>query len=277
MTTQLCLVRTRLDLALVTGLVDAGQLGTPARRILVVAAAGETPEAGQWLADQPGFDRLAARYAGVVQYNEAVHPNHPREWRPRPSEEPMWERYFRAVWGLGDGPLEVVAPELHRPPGGSLAVVLADAAVRAYLAGPPAYGPTPQRLPVRLGHRVQQFHYLDVAPPLAPLALAEWGIVATPVPPSRLAWGADDAGARPSVDGLAELGLGRPGSAVRQLVGLLPRRRRVRWLVCCALHRSRTGAARAYADRLRRRLLAARDGARTAGMPPDPDHFPAIP
>ena len=241
MTTQLCLVRTRLDLATVAVMVAADLLGTPHRRVLVVADVAEVPETSRRLADEPGFGTLAAGFDDLVDYNDAVHPNHPMEWRPRRTEEPMWERYFRAVWGLGSRPLEVVAPDLHLPPGGSLAVLLADARVLAYLSGPPVPADSPalagppnlvepageagSRLPIRLARRMEQLPYLDPAPMLVAIGLAAWGRVPTPNAELRPGRENDGANRKASSGSLAREGLGST-SLLRLLLARLPGRRR---------------------------------------------------
>lgn len=243
MTTQLCLVRTRLDLATLAAMVAAGLLGTPFRRVLIVADVTEVPETSRRLADEPGFGSLAAGFDDLVDYNDAVHPNHPAEWRPRQTEEPMWERYFRAVWRLGSGPLEVVAPDPHLPPGSSLAVVLADARVLAYLAGPSGLADSPapagppnlvepstqgearSRLPMRLARRTEQLPYLDPASMLATIGLAAWGMVPTPNAELRPGRERDGANRRWSSRSLAR---GRLRSTLvprRLLAKLLGRRR----------------------------------------------------
>ncbi|MGV8909632.1 MAG: hypothetical protein ACOH1Y_11675 [Propionicimonas sp.] len=242
MTTQLCLVRTRLDLATLAAMVAAGLLGTPSRRVLVVADVVEVPETSPRLADEPGFGTLAAGFDDLVDYNDAVHPNHPGVWRPRQTEEPMWERYFRAVWGLGSRPLEVVAPDLHLAPGSSLAVVFADARVLGYLAGPPGRADSPApagppnhvelappgkartRLPVRLARRVEQLPYLDPAPMLVAIGLAAWGRIPTPNAEQRPGRKNTGAHLRASLGSLAREGLGLT-SLARRLLARLPWRR----------------------------------------------------
>ena len=231
MTTQLCLVRTRLDLATLAAMVAAGLLGTPSRRVLVVADVVEVPETSRRLADEPGFGSLAAGFDDLVDYNDAVHPNHPGEWRPRQTEEPMWERYLRGLWGLGSRPLEVVAPDLHLPPSGSLTVVLADARVLAYLAGPPSLidpltpGQARRRLPVRLVRRMEQLPYLDPAPMLVAIGLATWGRVPTTNGMLRPGREKDGANRKASSGSRAREGL-RLTSLPRRLMARLPGRRR---------------------------------------------------
>ena len=231
MTTQLCLVRTRLDLAALAALVAADLLGSPSRRVLVVANVAEVPETSRRLRDEPGFATLAAGFDELVDYNDAVHPNHPGEWRPRRTEEPMWERYFRAVWGLGCRPLEVVAPELHVPPGRSLAVVLPDARVLSYLAGPPTLvepampGEAGSRLPMRLARRMEQLPYLDPAPMLVAIGLAAWGRVPTSKAELRPGPENDGAARKASSRSLARDGFGSI-SLARRLLASLPGRRR---------------------------------------------------
>ena len=51
----------------------------------------------------PGFAVLRDRFDGVLSWNEAISPFHPSGWAPRPDDVPMWERYLRLLWGLGDG------------------------------------------------------------------------------------------------------------------------------------------------------------------------------
>lgn len=162
---QVCEVSSFWDLVVVSTMIDEGRLGAPARRILVVANCGDVPETERRIQENPAFARLAAAFDAVIDYNDTVHPLHPTQWRPQRFEEPLWERGFRALWGLGDAPVELVVENVQRPPGLSLGLVFADAPVLAYYDNLRARTAGAAALPVRLGARLDEVAHLDRGTP----------------------------------------------------------------------------------------------------------------
>lgn len=166
---QVCEVSSFWDLVVVATMIDDGRLGTPARRVLVVANCGDIPETERRIQDNPAFGTLAAAFDAVIDYNAAVQPLHPSRWRPQRFEEPLWERGLRALWGLGDAPVELVVENVQQPPGLSLGLVFADAPVVAYYDNLRARTAGAAALPVRLGSRLDEVTHLGRGAPPHPL------------------------------------------------------------------------------------------------------------
>ncbi|MET9950585.1 polysialyltransferase family glycosyltransferase [Streptomyces sp. NPDC006339] len=182
---QIFQVSTLYGAATVAAAVDAGQFGAPghARRLLLVSHNAEVPETAVRLASMTGYERIAARFDEVVDWNEAVHPHHPSSWAPRPEEAPLWQRVFRTAWGLGPATtVEVVVESIQVNPAKALAAVFAESAVHVYADGLMSYGPTRDELPQSLACRVRRVLHLDLVPGLRPLLLTEYGVEAELVP-----------------------------------------------------------------------------------------------
>lgn len=177
---QVCEISSFWDLVVVSTMIDEGKLGTPARRVLVVANCGDVPETERRIQDNPGFGTLAAAFDAVIDYNQTVQPLHPYQWRPQRFEEPLWERAFRALWGLGDAPVELVVENVQRPPGLSLGLVFGDAPVVAYYDNLRARTVGAAPLPVRLGARLDEVTHLGLGTPSS-------GLTDRPVRVSRIA------------------------------------------------------------------------------------------
>ncbi|WP_027760427.1 polysialyltransferase family glycosyltransferase [Streptomyces sp. AA1529] len=181
---QIFEVSTLYGAATLAASVDAGQFGQPdaARRILLISNNAATPEAATRLPAMNGFERLAARFDEIVDWNEAIQPYHPSTWAPLRDEAPVWERMFRHAWGLGSAPVELVVESVHVSPAKALATVFSGSAVHVYADGLMSYGPTRERLPQWLGCRVRRLLHLDLVPGLRPLLLAEHTVVPEAVP-----------------------------------------------------------------------------------------------
>ncbi|MEU8762482.1 polysialyltransferase family glycosyltransferase [Streptomyces sp. NPDC048659] len=170
--------------ATVAAAIDAGRFGAPgdARRLLLVSNNAEIPETALRLDEMTGYDRIAARFDGTVDWNEAIHPHHPSSWAPRPEESPLWQRVFRTAWGLGTATVELVVESIQVNPAKALAAVFAESAVQVYADGLMSYGPTRDELPQSIACRVRRVLHLDLVPGLRPLLLTEYGVGAELVP-----------------------------------------------------------------------------------------------
>lgn len=160
--TQIFQVSTLYGAATVAAALDAGRFGPhDCRRVLLVSNNAEVPETSLRLDTMTGYDRIAARFDDVVDWNDAIRPHHPGSWGPRPEEVPLWQRAFRTAWDLGSGPVEVT-------------VESAD--------GLMSYGPTRDELPHLIACRIQRLLHLDLVPGLRPLLLSEYGVPCELVP-----------------------------------------------------------------------------------------------
>ena len=123
----------------------------------------------------PGFERLRGRFDGVLSWNETIAPFHPGGWSPRPDDVPLWERYLRMLWGLGDDRIELVVESIQVTPALAIAQLFPDAALDVYADGLMSYGPTRNKIDPLVGERVRRLLHLDLVPGLKPLLLAEFG------------------------------------------------------------------------------------------------------
>lgn len=183
---QLCVASTLYGAATLAAAVDAGLLGAPERRVLVISNNAETPEAQPGPQAQPGFAALAGRFDAVVSWNDVVHPFHPTDWRPRAADATLWERLLRQVWQLGDGPLELVLESIQAPPAFALAGLFLDAPIRLYSDGLMTYGPTRRSLGTQIGTRLVQVLYLELIPGLRPLVAHEYAPAGTVIPQAAM-------------------------------------------------------------------------------------------
>ncbi|MEU7027680.1 polysialyltransferase family glycosyltransferase [Streptomyces sp. NPDC046275] len=181
---QIFQVSTLYGAATAAAAVDAGLFGAPseARRLLLVSNNAEIPETAVRLETMTGYERVAARFDGVLDWNEAVHPHHPGTWAPRPEETPLWQRVLRTAWDLGAAPVELVVESIQVNPAKALAAVFAESSVHVYADGLMSYGPTRDELPQSLACRIRRVLHLDLVPGLRPLLLTEYGVGAELVP-----------------------------------------------------------------------------------------------
>ncbi len=181
-TTQVVTASTLFGAATVAAAWDAGVLPRRERTVLVVQHNVPAPETTDDFTAGPAFAALADRFDAVVAWNDVVTPYHPKEWKPRPADVPLWERLLRERWGLGDGPLEIVGESVATPPTGALVAIFSSAAVSVYADGLMVYGPTRFDLRHDVGGRVERLLHLDLLPGVRPTLLAEWDVPGVVVP-----------------------------------------------------------------------------------------------
>lgn len=182
---QIVEVSTLYGLACLSAGIAAGCFDVPdapARRILLTSNNAQVPEAAQDLRDNPEFARLAAGFDAVFSLNETLAPLHPGHWRPTPEEAPVWERAFRALWGLGAAPVELLMESIQVPPAWSLGWVFAQAPITVYADGLMSYGPTRIKLDAEVGTRIDRVVTLPLAAGIEPLLLQEFGVTQDELP-----------------------------------------------------------------------------------------------
>jgi hypothetical protein len=207
--TQLLLASTLYGAATLAAAIDAGVLPATGRRILVVSNNSPVPETAERLDQAPGFAALRGRFDAVVSWNEAISPLHPGGWWPSPDEVPLWERYFRMLWDLGDDTLDLVVESLQVAPALSFAQLFLGSPITVYADGLMSYGPTRNKLGLLVDTRIDRLLHLDLVPGLEPLLLTECGVPSQVVPGAgftnvlaEVAQAAGDAGG--SLDGLPQ-------------------------------------------------------------------------
>lgn len=187
MSTQIFVASTAFGLATVVAALEADLFEPAERRLLVLANNAAMPEASPSVADTVGFAALAARFDEVLDYNQAIAPQHPSAWNPRGVDLPLWERAFRLLWRLGEDDVRLVLESIQVSPAQALSRIFAQAPIEVYADGLMSYGPTRSPMPDDVGARIERLLHLDLVPGLAPLLLSEWGVptVLVPVPVFR--------------------------------------------------------------------------------------------
>ncbi|WP_030222659.1 polysialyltransferase family glycosyltransferase [Streptomyces bikiniensis] len=248
---QVFQVSTLYGAATLAAALDAGLFGPreDARRLLLVSHNAEIPETALRLEAMTGYDRIAARFDGVLDWNETIHPYHPAAWAPRPEEAPLWQRVLRTAWDLGDAPVELAVESIQVNPAKALAVAFAESSVHVYADGLMSYGPTRNDLAQSVACRVRRVLHLDLVPGLRPLLLSEYDVEPEIVPDAAfravLAEIAEEAAddpalARAAADGPTALLLGQYLAALNLLTAEEEEELHVRMLrgAAAAGHRS---------------------------------------
>jgi len=181
-TAQIFCASTLYGAATVVTAIDADKFRPADRRILLVANSAPIPETVEDFTVLPGFARLRDRFDEVLSWNATISPFHPGGWTTRGDDSPLWERYFRRLWKLGDDRVELVGETVEAGPAYALAQMFADSPVDVYAGGLLAYGPTRAKLDPIIGTRVRRLLYPDLVPGLKPLLLAEFGVATETLP-----------------------------------------------------------------------------------------------
>ncbi|MEU4132357.1 alpha-2,8-polysialyltransferase family protein [Streptomyces wuyuanensis] len=181
-TTQIFFASTLYGAATLAAALDSGCFAPADRRLLLVSNNATTPETAPPVDRMPGFERLRGRFDGVLSWNEAIAPFHPGGWSPRPDDVPVWERYLRMLWDLGDDRIELALESIQVNPALAVAQLFPDARLDVYADGLMSYGPTRNRIDPLVGERVRRLLHLDLVPGLTPLLLEEFGARPETVP-----------------------------------------------------------------------------------------------
>ncbi|MFD8225473.1 alpha-2,8-polysialyltransferase family protein [Streptomyces massasporeus] len=181
-TTQIFCASTLYGVATLAAAIDSGLFEEPDRRVLLVFNNSATPETTPALDEMPGFAPLREHFDEVLSWNEAIRPFHPGAWTPRADDVPLFERYLRMLWNLGDDRVSLVLESIQVAPALTVAQLFTDAPVDVYADGLMSYGPTRNKLDPLVGTRVRRLLHLDLVPGLTPMLLTEFGVPAHLVP-----------------------------------------------------------------------------------------------
>ncbi|MFF3344412.1 alpha-2,8-polysialyltransferase family protein [Streptomyces sp. NPDC002779] len=181
-TTQIFCVSTLYGAATLAAALDSECFAEADRRLLLVFNNSATPETTVAVDEMPGFESLRDHFDGVISFNEAIRPFHPGAWAPRTDDIPLFERYLRLLWGLGDDDVEIVLESIQVNPALALAQIFTGAPLHVYADGLMSYGPTRNKLDPLVGTRVRRLLHLDLVPGLTPLLLTEFDVPAEVVP-----------------------------------------------------------------------------------------------
>ncbi|MFF1303143.1 alpha-2,8-polysialyltransferase family protein [Streptomyces sp. NPDC058307] len=183
-TTQIFCASTLYGAVTLAAAIDSDLFEEPERRVLLVFNNTATPETSTPLDEMPGFAPLRDHFDEVLSWNEAIRPFHPGSWTPRPDDIPLFERYLRLLWGLGEDRVELVLESLQVAPALTVAQIFTGAPVDVYADGLMSYGPTRSRLDPLVGTRVRRLLHLDLIAGLTPMLLTEFGVPPVVVPTS---------------------------------------------------------------------------------------------
>lgn len=181
-TTQIFCVSTLYGAATLAAALDSEVFEKADRRLLLVFNNSACPETTPAVDEMPGFEPLRVHFDGVVSFNEAIRPFHPGAWSPRVDDLPLFERYLRLLWGLGDDKVELVLESIQVNPALALAQMFTGAPVHVYADGLMSYGPTRNKLDPLVGTRVRRLLHLDLVPGLTPMLLTEFDVPAEVLP-----------------------------------------------------------------------------------------------
>lgn len=197
-TTQVFEVSAAYQLMVLVAAIDAGAFPAADRRILLASINSAEPETARRFERDPSLASLLTRFDDVRSYNDLIAPLHPKGFRPRADELPLWERFFRRDLGIpDDDQVDLALESIQTPPARSILAVFSSASATVYAEGLMSYGPTRDALPNRMWSRIDRVLHLDLVPGLEPMLLTEYGIPSEPI----------DAAAFRAV--VAEIGAGR--------------------------------------------------------------------
>ncbi|MBK3626831.1 hypothetical protein JHN59_18660 [Streptomyces sp. MBT49] len=181
-TTRIFCVSTLYGAATLAAALDAGLFGPTDRRLLLVSNNAVNPETTPSVDTMPGFARIRERFDEVLSWNETVSPFHPGAWGPRGDDVPLWERYVRLLWDLGDDEVHLAVESIQVNPALALCQLFTGAPVDVYADGLMSYGPTRDKIDPLVGTRVGRLLHLDLVPGLTPVLLSEFGVPPVLVP-----------------------------------------------------------------------------------------------
>jgi hypothetical protein len=183
-TTQIFCASTLYGAVTLAAAIDSDLFEEPERRVLLVFNNTATPETSTPLDEMPGFAPLREHFDEVLSWNDAIRPFHPGSWTPRPDDIPLFERYLRLLWGLGEDRVELVLESIQVTPALTVAQIFTGAPVDVYADGLMSYGPTRNKLDPLVGTRVRRLLHLDLVAGLTPMLLTEFGVPPVVVPTS---------------------------------------------------------------------------------------------
>ncbi|MEU2282194.1 polysialyltransferase family glycosyltransferase [Streptomyces sp. NPDC013178] len=181
-TTRIFCVSTLYGAATLAAALDAELFAPADRQLLLVTNNAVNPEITPSVDAMPGFARIRERFDEVLSWNETIAPFHPAGWGPRGDDIPLWERYVRLLWDLGDDEVHLAVESVQANPALALCQLFTGAPVDVYADGLMSYGPTRDKIDPLVGTRVGRLLHLDLVPGLTPLLLTEFGVPPVLVP-----------------------------------------------------------------------------------------------
>lgn len=185
--TQVILASTLYQAANLAALVDAGQLGQPdEKRILVVANNSYAPELTSSLDRLAGAQCVLQRFDQIVDWNATIWPSHPKTFGINPTRSVPFQRFLRREWGIENDKVNLLLESLPNDPGACLANTFADSPLSVHSDGLMSYGPIRKPLGRTLWQRLQRLYFTDIVPGLEPKLLTEHSPDRVPLSPDSL-------------------------------------------------------------------------------------------
>ncbi|OIJ64197.1 polysialyltransferase family glycosyltransferase [Streptomyces mangrovisoli] len=175
-TTRIFCASTLYGAATLAAALDAGLFSPVDRQLLLITNNSATPETTPSVDAMPGFAAVRDRFDEVLSWNETISPFHPGGWAPRADDVPMWERYVRLLWNLGDDEVQLAVESVQVNPALALCQLFTGAPVDVYADGLISYGPTRDKIDPLVGTRIGRLLHLDLVPGLTPLLLTEFDV-----------------------------------------------------------------------------------------------------
>ena len=166
-TTQIVQASSAESILAAAAAADAGLLGSPGRRVLVLSRGGPIPETATSPAELPGMAPALARFDQIESLDDLIRPEDARAWSPRGTDRTVFERLLRSGWSLGDDVELVLERDVHQPTEW-LASTFYGAPLILLSAGLSAYAPPPEPFSWGVEHRVVRLVHVDRVPGLAP-------------------------------------------------------------------------------------------------------------
>ncbi|GAA2000684.1 polysialyltransferase family glycosyltransferase [Brevibacterium samyangense] len=186
--TQLVFASTFYQAVSLAAMVDAGQIGTPGeRRILVTSNNAPAPELAPDIPEMLGANSVLSRFDAVHSWNDLIEPLHPKDFSFGITHQPMYSRYVGRELGLtADEPIELLLESLPYAPAGTFATLFPHAPISVHSDGLMSYGPSRRGMPQHVKQRLTTLHYTDLVPGLAPQLLIEESPVLNAIDPSHM-------------------------------------------------------------------------------------------
>lgn len=218
--TQIVQVSTLYQLANIAATIDAGLLGAPdERRILVVANNSYAPEITPSATQMPGSQTLLSRFERVIDWNATIWPNHPKTFGVAPSKAPILRRLLGLEWELApDEDISLVVESLPGHPAHCLTQIFHDSMISVHADGLMSYGPIRNPLGRPVWQRLETVHYTDLLPGVTPRQMAEHDPRRVALPIADLATVIDEMAVEVG-PALAEAGLNEPLDSSAVILG----------------------------------------------------------
>lgn len=190
---ELFVVSTLYQCVALAAAIDEGVIPpSTGERVLVLSDNSVIAEVSVPFHEAPGFAEAASRFDRTVDLNALVWPRRPGQFNPRSEELYMWQRVLRALWDLGDDPVELYVESIQVNPAVALCRIFSSARISVHSDGLMSYGPTRNPITREIAQRLKSLVYVDLVPGLVPQLLREHSPALVPVDRAALRRGMEE-------------------------------------------------------------------------------------